>query len=606
MSRSFGTLGSFRLVVACAAIALLATALFFLLHYAGNQLPYDLAVHRFEAELASDLRDEGSAKGYKEMWEYWELSGTVLAGARKAGEGSDLHDTVILKSLYPFEDAVSGAAIPEYTLKTRYWWGSKALYAVALRYVSIYQLRELTRIGTRVAYLLLGISLLLLSPKMLLLASPLLVFGAFFSGVEYWADVANGPPYLWTALFAAGLALLMRLTRTVANGTEGEETAAWSGTVPVYCFAAGTVSSYLWLGDGHTFLAVTWIGMVVWFGHDSPNVAERTRRALSCIVLYGAGIVVCYTLGQVVKAIFLGEEVWLVFWDGLVDTVDDTAGGTSRIWTTHPLVYLDFFYAAYWPGSLPSGAVPIFVAACSLAASLCFAAFEKRRGRAGLLWGALWIVGLMASSLLTFLISDDVPYRTARYVFVPLALCLSCLFLALQPTKPLQLLRSPWPLRATHWRMSLATAGKRSATLFGSFVVALAVSWYFATFKSRAVGEVIEGVEGMRPLASSSFDVYLDEDRLVYVKEECSAEDVDAMFFLHVYPADVDDLRPHRRPHGFGNLDFSFWKFGLRGGGRCAAARLLPDYEMAAIRTGQYMPGEGRVWERRIDLASVK
>ena len=125
---------------ACAVVALLATAFFFLLHYVGNQLPYDLAVQRFKAELESDLRDEGNAKGYKEMWEYLELSSSVLAGARKAGEGSTLRDTVILEVTvtHAFEDAVYGGAVREIVLKSRYWWGSKALYAVALRYVSVY------------------------------------------------------------------------------------------------------------------------------------------------------------------------------------------------------------------------------------------------------------------------------------------------------------------------------------------------------------------------------------------------------------------------------------------------------------------------------------
>ena len=651
----------FVLALSCAAVALLATGLFFLLHHLGNQIPYDLAAQRLKAEFESDRPDPGHAKGYKIMLEYCTMSSGVLAGARQAskrrfeftmdfvsgravvavpeqsskaaapladaGRASSPHENenafrnaVLPKTFQEehsticgqLEDAVNGAAIPKTILLTRYWWGSKALYAIALRFDSVYEIRRLTRIGIYFSYMLLAISLFLLSPKMLLPAAPLLVFGAFFSGIEYWADVANGLPYLWTVLFAAGLALLMRLTRAVASGAKGGEEwrAAWSGAVPVYCFAAGTVSSYLWLMDGHVFLAVTWIGMVVWFGHDSPNAAERSKRALSCIVLYGAGIVVCYTLGQLVKAMFLGDVAWLVFRSGAVGIVEESAGGPSRIWTTHPLAHLDSFYAAYWPSWLPSGVVPTFVAVLSLAASLCFAVFETRRGRAGQLWGALWIVGLMASSSLTFLIVDDLPYRVARYMFVPLALCLSCLLLSVPPLLTLQ------PLRTTHWRMSLATARKRSAILLGLFVFAWAVSWYLATFKSRAVGEMIGGVEGMRPLASSSFDVYLDEDRLVYVKEECSAEDVDAMFFLHVHPADVANLPLARQPHGFANLDFAFERFGRLGGGRCAAVRPLPicvqspclaipgwpPYELVAIRTGQYVPGEGREWDEHVVL----
>ena len=621
----------FVLASSCAAVAVLATALFFLLHHLGNQLPYDLAAQRLKADFESDRPDPGHADGYKATLEHCMMSSAALAGARQASgerepphEENALRNAVLLRTLHretgttcsQLEAAANGAEIPKDVLLTRYWWGGKALYAIALRYGSVHEIRNLIRIGTHVAYGLLAISLLLLSPKMLLLGAPLLAFGAFFSGIEYWAGIANGLPYLWTVLFAAGLALLTRLVRLerltrlgVGSVAEGEHKRSYasSGLMPVYCFAAGTVSSYLWLGDGHTFLAVTWIGMVVWFGCDAVNVAERTRRAVLCVVLYGAGIVLCYTLGQMVKAMFF-KGVWRVFWYGLVNNVEASAKGVSEGSTSHPLVHLDSFYAAYWPSSAaywpsswPSGFLPTFVAAFALAASLGLAVFEARRERSGLLWGVLWIVGLLASCSLTFLVMDDIHYRTARYVFVPLALCLSCLLLS---------------LRTTHWRMSLATARKLSALTFGLLVVAGAVSWYLTTFNSRAVDEVIESVEDMRPIASAAFDVYLDEDRLVYVKEECAAGDVDAPFFLHLYPADIGDLHSRRRPHGYDNLDFTFETFGLRGGGRCAAVRILPicirppcavlrgrpRYELVAIHTGQYMPGEDREWSERVVL----
>ena len=220
---AFGNARPYRLAWSCAVVALLATAFFFLLHHVGNQLPYDLAVERFRAELESDRPDPGHAKGYKGMYEYCELSGIVMAGAMRAGQvgraeeaggESALRNAIILKRLIPTHDtphldfldaevycdlleaAANGAVVPMGVLKTRYWFGGKALYAIALRYFTVYQIRELTRIATHVAYLLLAVSLFLLSPKMLLLAAPLVAFGAFFSGIDYWADVANGLPYL--------------------------------------------------------------------------------------------------------------------------------------------------------------------------------------------------------------------------------------------------------------------------------------------------------------------------------------------------------------------------------------------------------------------------
>ena len=57
------------------------------------------------------------------------------------------------------------------------------------------------------------------------------------------------------------------------------------------------------------------------------------------------------------------------------------------------------------------------------------------------------------------------------------------------------------------------------------------------------------------PAVRSDFDVYLREDTLVYAKEPCTGADVEAMFFLHLMPADVNDLPDHRKQYGFDNLD---------------------------------------------------
>ena len=71
------------------------------------------------------------------------------------------------------------------------------------------------------------------------------------------------------------------------------------------------------------------------------------------------------------------------------------------------------------------------------------------------------------------------------------------------------------------------------------------------------------------------------------------------MFFLHLIPADVDDLPEERRQYGFDNLDFAF--YGLTAGGFCEATRELPDYAIATIRTGQFT-GEGQIWKVSFDV----
>ena len=97
------------------------------------------------------------------------------------------------------------------------------------------------------------------------------------------------------------------------------------------------------------------------------------------------------------------------------------------------------------------------------------------------------------------------------------------------------------------------------------------------------------------PLARSRFDVWLDGNALVYVKDGCTDEDAETAFFLHLHPVDTDDLPGDRREHGFDNRDFQLWERGARADGRCLAVVPLPDYPIARVETGQY-DGAGRRW----------
>ncbi len=103
-------------------------------------------------------------------------------------------------------------------------------------------------------------------------------------------------------------------------------------------------------------------------------------------------------------------------------------------------------------------------------------------------------------------------------------------------------------------------------------------------------------VADAEPAASSAFDVWLDGRALTYVREECSAEDADVRFFLHVHPADGGALPPWRAEHGFENLDFAFHHRGaFTEDGACVAVARLPAWPIASIHTGQF-GGAGRLW----------
>ncbi len=81
------------------------------------------------------------------------------------------------------------------------------------------------------------------------------------------------------------------------------------------------------------------------------------------------------------------------------------------------------------------------------------------------------------------------------------------------------------------------------------------------------------------------------------MNKNCNPKNEENMrFFLHIIPVDKDDLPEHRKRYGFDNLDFGFNPHQYKGDGNCIAARLLPDYDIARIRTGQYISSEGRLW----------
>ena len=116
-----------------------------------------------------------------------------------------------------------------------------------------------------------------------------------------------------------------------------------------------------------------------------------------------------------------------------------------------------------------------------------------------------------------------------------------------------------------------------------------------------------ESIASGEPVARSAFDIYLRENTVAYLKSPCSAADVQAPFFLHLVPEDVEDLPADRQQYGFDNLDFHYrGNAALAFGGKCIAKRPLPDYAIARISTGQFTPGEGQIWTAEFPVGTVE
>ena len=104
------------------------------------------------------------------------------------------------------------------------------------------------------------------------------------------------------------------------------------------------------------------------------------------------------------------------------------------------------------------------------------------------------------------------------------------------------------------------------------------------------------GLSAEPPVARDYFDLYAEDNQLIYLRETCAAADTAARFSLYVFPEDATDLPEEWRSDGYAYWDFAFASRGGPFDGKCLAAVPLPDYPIAAIRTGQYVPGQGNLW----------
>ena len=122
---------------------------------------------------------------------------------------------------------------------------------------------------------------------------------------------------------------------------------------------------------------------------------------------------------------------------------------------------------------------------------------------------------------------------------------------------------------------------------------------------ARPVSALAAAQRPPEPPPSPAFQVSFQDDgkQLRYIRAGCAPEDIATEFFLHLTPRDLMDLPPNRRERGFDNRGFRFAAVGGRfAPWQCAAQIPLPDYPIAAIRTGQYVPGLGDLWSTELTL----
>jgi len=122
------------------------------------------------------------------------------------------------------------------------------------------------------------------------------------------------------------------------------------------------------------------------------------------------------------------------------------------------------------------------------------------------------------------------------------------------------------------------------------------------TAKLRADYAALSNAE---PAARNYFDLYRQDNRLLYLRESCADADTAAKFFLHIIPENVADLPEEQRGDGAAWSEFALIRQGGIFDGKCLAAIALPDYPIKEIRTGQHIPGQGHLWLAELITATA-
>ncbi len=100
----------------------------------------------------------------------------------------------------------------------------------------------------------------------------------------------------------------------------------------------------------------------------------------------------------------------------------------------------------------------------------------------------------------------------------------------------------------------------------------------------------LRGIDFGAPLARSLFNIYITDNWLIYTRARCDQRDLSNRFFLHITPVHPEDLAEEHKPLGSNIYDFyssnNFVGTAINENG-CLVARVLPQYEIRHIYTGQ-------------------
>ncbi|MCC5943827.1 MAG: hypothetical protein JJT94_02760 [Bernardetiaceae bacterium] len=103
-----------------------------------------------------------------------------------------------------------------------------------------------------------------------------------------------------------------------------------------------------------------------------------------------------------------------------------------------------------------------------------------------------------------------------------------------------------------------------------------------------------------RQIVKNKFEVYKEFETLTVFKENCKVSDLEGVFFIWIYPEDIDDLEGDEKAQGFVNLSFEPSQDDLKGGiYRHKVA--LPALRIRKMVMGQRLRGRGDIWRETLE-----
>ena len=545
---------------------MVTVACFILLHHLGNRTPFEIVLQRLAAESeAIDYRwgARHSSLSTYDRWGYCYFSAAALGGSRMT-DRSPLHDAILLKT-YPvhldtpcidFNSALDGTwPEPEHEATARvgdkHWYGSKAIYAIALRYMTVYEFHEALRLLGYASCVLLGCAFALFGWRAFIVGLPIAVFSFLLSGIDHFATIANGLPTIWSLLAPALLAVILATVgHTRVGSTAGR----------LFCFFAGLITCFFWMLDSSNFVAVTLIALVAWFAHTKLPL----RRRLTCAALYGAsfsgGFACAFLINFVSKAIIdpytTYENYVLRLRELSLRFVEPESSDLQGRDLNH------FIEVAATDVSITEALLTF--SAFAMLIALLGIGYRAWRGQSLPLVEPAFLLALSLLPLLHFILPTDDPYRTARLIWLPLALWWSSAIALL--TKLRHPYRSAWGL-----------AGSSAA------LVLILLAWRY-----YAGQQALVDMHSARLAVTSRFNVLIQENRLFLYRSECVDDDIKPPFVLNVWIPD-DENQPLYRSFYF--RDHRLLSFGAS----CAALiELPPQWEMLTI-------GQEHMWWEKVD-----